>query len=89
MPENTIIVLSNDPDAPAIQHWQGNMAELDALEELLYIWWELTPVLRNWKRELIAKSWTAFDYHGCEPCIVHRVRERCFRVVFRTVDNSL
>lgn len=89
MPDNTILVTSNDVDASAVTHWMGNMTELDALEELLYIWWELTPSNRNWQRELIAKSWTYFDYHGCEPCIVHKLRERCYQVVFRTVDNSL
>lgn len=78
-----IVVKSNDKDASELLHWMGSMQELDALEELLYIWWELTPEKRNWKRELAAKSWTAFTYHGTESTIVHRLRERRYEVIFK------
>lgn len=82
MTEDIIRVKSNDPDAKEILHWMGNMTELDALEELLYIWWELTPTRRNWQRELAAKSWTQFDYHGCDTCIVHKINTRHYQVIF-------
>lgn len=39
---------------------------LDKLEEVLYIMEELTPVHRNWKRDLCTDGVALFTYHNAE-----------------------
>lgn len=43
---------------------------LDRLEEVLYIMQELTPVHRNWKRDLATDGVCLFTYHNAELCTV-------------------
>ena len=81
MANDIITVKSNDPDAQVLTHWQGNMKELDALEELLYIWWELVPCGRDWKRDLFAYGRTAFTYAG-EDAVLLRIKEKEYKVCF-------
>lgn len=79
---DVILVKSNDKDAATLQHWIGNMTELDALEELLYIWWEMMPASREWKRDLTAYGRTVFEYYGLNPAVVLKTGPREYKVTF-------
>lgn len=43
---------------------------LDKLEEVLYIMSEITPVHRNWKRDLLEDGKCLFTYHNVEHAVV-------------------
>ena len=53
---------------------------LDTLEESLYIWWELRPVSRMWKAELVQTGVTAFVYASEEPALVRWVGDLAYTV---------
>ena len=48
----------------------------DALEEVLYVWYELSPVGRTWRQELFgSKGECQFSYHGVEFVKVTRTSQ--------------
>lgn len=87
--DNTILVKSNDPDASTLSHWIGNMSELSALEELLYIWWEMSPSSREWKRDLAAYGRTVFDYYGANQAVAIKTGFHQYKVTFADFINKV
>lgn len=49
---------------------QENEVMSDALERILYIVSELTPLHRNWKTDLEICGECLFTYHGLQDCVV-------------------
>lgn len=76
-----ITIRANDPDYPVIT-WtaDGTQDVLDALEEALYVWWELEHESFHWKRELYRNGHTTFLYANVEPATITRISEYEFVV---------
>ena len=53
----------------------------DKLEEVLYIICELTPVHRNWKKDLRENQECLFTYHNCEHQILRAICSTMYEVV--------
>lgn len=71
-----IKIYSNDPDLSVCKYYVSeNTNELSALEEALYVLWELTPTERGWKTELRDKHGTWFDYHSVSSSLVINTTE--------------
>lgn len=84
-----LTIRSNDPDCPQTIWWfeQDDChtlaeAETNALEEALYVLWELEPATRSpwWKRELHKTGSTLFRYLGENYDIVRWVGDLTYEV---------
>ena len=79
----TIILHSNDRDLSICYYYVPDGArESEALDEALYVLWELTPtegLVQEW-RNLMRNGSCRFDYHGCEFSIVKRIGEWEFQI---------
>lgn len=51
-----------------------------ALEQTLYIEWELTPTSRDWRRKLYENGCCLFDYHGIEFFSVTQIGDTSYYV---------
>lgn len=73
-----IIIHSNDPHLSICRYYiPDGTRESEALEEALYVLWELTPtkgLVEEW-RDLIRHGACVFDYHRCEYSSVERLGE--------------
>ena len=78
---NTLHVISNDPDLREAERPIGDFNQLDELEEMLYVLWEISPLSREWKRDLVAYGRTAFTYYG-EDCILLKLENLRYKVCF-------
>ena len=71
-----IHLYSNDPDLPICHYYiEDDTCERDALDEALYVLWELTPtktLTEEWYN-LVRDGSCQFDYHGCEFTTVERI----------------
>lgn len=78
MKSNEIRIFHNDPTAP-MTFDRGDMPSFCALEQILYVFWELTPAYRNWQDELSAIGVTSFEY--CEePALVRWIGDNDFAI---------
>ena len=86
-----LTIRSNDPDRRQIVWWfqtddshTERESEMDALEEALYVFWELYPVGRapEWMRELSKTGSTLFRYCQEEANIVRWVGDLTYEVIF-------
>lgn len=69
-----LIIHSNDPYNPRVvyPYDPDEISEFSALEEALYIWWELTPYGRYWRNNLVKLGGVTFTYHTTEFAKVYR-----------------
>lgn len=86
-----LTIRSNDPNRNLIVWWfqtddshTERESEMDALEEALYVFWELDPVGRapEWMRELSKIGSTLFRYGSEESYIVRWVGDLTYEVTF-------
>jgi len=79
-----LTICSNDPDLHTAIWWIEDPAQpiLSALEDALYVLWEMTPTSRDWKRDLSRVGVCGFDYHGEDPGIVQWIGDMTFRIDF-------
>jgi len=77
---NLIITINNLVYQETVQSPVLTRDYLDTLEESLYIWWELRPVSRMWKAELVQTGVTAFVYASEEPALVRWVGDLAYTV---------
>ena len=84
-----LTIRSNDPDCPQTIWWFARRDdrtltedEMDALEEALYVLWELEPASRapEWMRELRKIGSTLFRYAFEEPDMVRWVGDLTYEV---------
>lgn len=77
----TITIISNDPDCLAPMTFNcGDLAPLDTLEQVLYVFWELIPRGRNWQQELTSVGTTCFEYCGEDPALVRWIGSTTYAV---------
>lgn len=77
---NLVITINNLVYQETVQPPVLTRDYLDTLEESLYIWWELRPVSRMWKAELVQTGVTAFVYANEEPALVRWVGDLAYTV---------
>jgi len=86
-----LTIRSNDPDLHQTVWWfqtddahTDRECEMSALEEALYVLWELEPVGRapEWMRELSKTGSTLFRYCQEEAYIVRWVEDLTYEVTF-------
>lgn len=77
---NLVITIDNLVYQETVQSPVLTRDYLDTLEESLYIWWELRPVSRMWKAELVQTGVTAFVYASEEPALVRWVGDLAYTV---------
>lgn len=77
---NLVITINNLVYQETVQSPVLTRDYLDTLEESLYIWWELRPVSRMWKAELVQTGVTAFVYANEEPALVRWVGDLAYTV---------
>ena len=86
-----LTIHSNDPYLACVKrpfyvddNHTAREAEMNALEDTLYVLWELNPVGRSseWKRELSKTGSTLFRYHQEEANIVRWVGDLTYEVIF-------
>lgn len=77
---NLVITIDNLVYQETVQSPVLTRDYLDTLEESLYIWWELRPVSRMWKAELIQTGVTTFVYASEEPALVRWVGDLAYTV---------
>ena len=79
-----IKLYSNEKGSPVYHYYvPDNTRESDALEEALYVLWELTPTERIEKawHNLMHNGSCLFDYHGCEFSMIKRIDKYEFQVI--------
>ena len=74
------ISTSEDLTPRAIEFWSDTTLAATALEEALYIWWELTPTGRDWRRKLHENGYCLFDYHSVEFFSVTQIGDTSYYV---------
>lgn len=74
------ISTSNDLTPRAIEFWSDTVYPTTALEEALYIWWELTPTSRDWRRKLHEDGCCLFDYHNAEFFLVTQIGDTSYYI---------
>lgn len=77
---NLVITINNLVYQETVQSPVLTRDYLDTLEESLYIWWELRPVSRMWKAELVQTGVTGFVYASEEPALVRWVGDLAYTV---------
>ena len=76
----TITIRSNDPERPTVQYTAPTYSVLSALEDALYVLWELVPAHRDWMIVLGQLNFVPFDYACEEAALVHWVGPYEFEV---------
>ena len=77
---NQVITITNLVYQEKVQSPVNTRDYLDTLEESLYIWWELQPVSRMWKAELVQTGVTTFAYANEEPALVRWTGDLAYTV---------
>ena len=86
----TLTIRSNDPYFELVErpffvenNHTAREVEMDALEETLYVLWELTPMSRapEWMRELSKTGSTLFRYGQEEAYIVRWIGDLTYEVI--------
>lgn len=80
MKKNSVMTIVNVPSLEKIQAPITTRDYLDTLEEQLYIWWELRPMTRTWKAELVQTGVTAFVYASEDPVLIRWVGDLAYTV---------
>ena len=80
MKKNSVMTIVNVPSLEKVQAPIITRDYLDTLEEQLYIWWELRPMTRMWKAELVQTGVAAFVYASEDPVLVRWVGDLAYTV---------
>lgn len=78
----TITIYTNDKYSSVITFPVENGKWWDALEEALYIHFELTPKGRYWRQELAHFEDVTFTYSNTEFFTLHRINHNTFGIYF-------
>ena len=79
---NYIIIYTNDRYCPVIEAYVEEGKWWNALEEALYIHFELTPKNRYWRQELACFEDVTFTYGNTEFFTLHRLNHNTFSIYF-------
>lgn len=80
----TITICSSDPDTADMRYRVHTRDYLDTLSDALYECWELQPVSRMWKADLVQRGEAEFRYGLHEPPVkvLWGGKDLVYRVVF-------
>lgn len=79
---NELYIYSNDKYSPVLRVPYEGSKWWNALEEALYIHFELTPCGRTWRQALTRYEDVTFSYGNAEFFTLHRVSDNTFSIKF-------